>query len=225
MILPWREDRVYRNYAIGRKGPIADQLDVLIQRSVESGILQFYKGMEAFLRKLRLPSSGVHSIHSDFITMDHAYLYIYGFFIGNGLCVVVFFGEILYFHRKKIKSCLRHGGVATLRMLRRIKNETIHNRVWRFLGRGIVAAQGLMKKFGKRLFHMRIRRFSDCRIATKRQVMQRIKNCRNAAAGAKDLHNKLRRFFGHPIAATQRLMQRMRMRNRQTRIHPFQERN
>lgn len=156
------------------KVPEAEQLNVLIQRSVESGIYHFYKGMEIFLTQLRQMEQSSHGIQQDqsvYITMDHIWIYVYGFVIANGLCTVVFFGEILYFHWNTILQCLRRCIAATRDAIRTIIIG-LRDRMRRLFGRGIAALRRVMQRLKNSSVLSRMRAFLEPGIAASRRVMR-----------------------------------------------------
>lgn len=211
---------LYSRYALAPNAPEVDALNVLIQRSVESGILQFYKRLESFLGKIRKPVDGRQQVQSEVITMEHIRIYLYGFLIANGLCTLVFFGEIMHFHRKTIFAYLRRGIVAAHGMLRRMKNGLflLIRSMWRFCGRCYARISKVIGWMGNR--------FGDRCLAGMQRTMQWIRY----------------RLFGRCIAGMQKIMQWMKnpscgrrvvrmqemmpcMRNRRTKIHPFHQKN
>lgn len=194
------QDRLYKRYSLSPKPPEADELNALIQKSVESGIYQFYKRMDSFLHRLELERSlygQQQDDQSDFITMDHIWIYVYGYLIANGLCITVFIGEMLYFHWERILSCLRRGVFEAQRMMRKIKNELLHNRIRRFFERCVVGTLRML--------------YLGRGFAALRRVMQRMKDTL--------LRNKIWIYFERGISATQRLIHRIG--SRRTRVQPF----
>lgn len=126
-----------------------DPLNKLIQTCVESGIYQFYSRWESYLRRLTLRTSDDknHGYDSDMITMDHIWIYIYGYCLAMGLCTAVFVGEILHFHRKRILD-------AVGRVLTAIWNKvkTIQNHFCLFGNAAIVGIRKCLKRVRKRIF-------------------------------------------------------------------------
>lgn len=89
-------------YSLRPNPPEADDINVLIQRCVESGIYQFYKRFESFLAQLRKPLAEEQPDDMGIITMDNIWIYVYVYFVVNTFCGLVFIGELLYFQKKAI---------------------------------------------------------------------------------------------------------------------------
>lgn len=158
--------------------PEAGEMDVLIQRGVESGIIQFYKRMESFLAHLKKPFDGGQQDQFDSITMHHIWIYVYGFLIANGLCALIFLGEILYFHWKKILACLRQGAVVTMKTMRRIITglHQIIQTMCRFLGRGVFAMQRIFHRHKHFLIQTKMWRWLSNRIPGPMRLVRMRKN-------------------------------------------------
>lgn len=85
------QGRFFKRYALVPKAPEANDINDLIQRSVESGIYGIYKRMDSFLMRLKKLSyeyAKQQDDQTEFITMDHIWIYVYVFLIANGLCVL-----------------------------------------------------------------------------------------------------------------------------------------
>lgn len=118
-------DRLYMRYLLVPNAREAGQLNAQIQRCVESGIYQFYKGMESFIVQLKKPFYGAQP--SDAITMDHIWIYVYGFFLAIGLASVVFICEFLHFYSGNLLTFFGRGSDRVI-MLPLKENKEISNR-------------------------------------------------------------------------------------------------
>lgn len=97
-------------YAMVKKSRLHDPLNVLIQRSVEHGLYQFYKNMETFLIEMKMKIQQRHADGEqqdvESITMDQIWLYVWIFLLANAFSTFVFIGENMFYHRKIVATFL-----------------------------------------------------------------------------------------------------------------------
>lgn len=84
--------------------PIARELEVLIQQSIEHGFTTFYQRMETFYNSLTRKSPNIDQ--SLPIEMENIKIYIHIFAGAQCLNIAVFLGEIAVSHRKKIAKLI-----------------------------------------------------------------------------------------------------------------------
>lgn len=124
-----------------------DDINVLIQRYVEHGFKKFYDDLEVFYRKL----DGVkdHDKNQQFqsraITMDNIWIYVYIFVGANCMNFLIFFAEILYFHREKIIRVIQRRYVKYRAYIRR-QWRNIRNKIATMIER-MRAGMRVAKKF------------------------------------------------------------------------------
>lgn len=145
----FRADRLYMRYSLTSKPLEFDRLNNLIQTCVESGILQFYRRWELHLRQLSLRrfNDNKPQINSDIITMDHLWIYVYGYFLAMGLCTMVFVGEILHFHRARIMGAMGRVAIPVWQMPKRVKCD-----VCLIASAASISFRKLLKRVRKRIF-------------------------------------------------------------------------
>lgn len=89
-------------FVLWKYSPMVNELNELIQRSVEHGFIRFYERMESFFKQLADRSSHEDlQMQSLAITMDNIWIYLYIFAAANCFSCAVFLCEILIFHRER----------------------------------------------------------------------------------------------------------------------------
>lgn len=95
-------------YELARYALVAEKLDVLLQRMVEHGFMRFYERLETFFHPLTQgPTDENHQFQFEAITMQNIWIYVYIFAAANCFSCLVFLGEIVVFHRRKIYKRIR----------------------------------------------------------------------------------------------------------------------
>lgn len=90
-------------YVLTRYSPIENELNTLIQRSVEHGFWQFYNRLESFYKQLTDTSSYENQqFQTEAITMENIWIYFYIFVYANCFNCGVLICEIIVFHRFRI---------------------------------------------------------------------------------------------------------------------------